>query len=202
VKGNRRKTAAHLAAVAWDARVGSVSRVDKGHGRTARIEARAAAPHDLDGCPMPGVGGAIQIVRTTERPNPARSKKAKKPNRPWAAPCGRTTRRGAIYKTTTETVYVASSLTTGAGTAQALYARHRGHWGIEAKSHWVRDVDFGEDASQIRSGTAPWFMAAFNNFAISLIRLCEGIGANVKAATRKAAASMAYNVGLLRPLPE
>jgi predicted transposase YbfD/YdcC len=201
VKGNRRKTAAHFAAVAWDSRPAGVVHADRGHGRTAVIRARAAWPQDLQGCPMPGVGSVIRIERTTQRPNPANGKKAGKPNRPKTTPCGRVTRRGGTYKTVSETVYVASSLPPGQDPAGTLYSRHRAHWGIEAH-HWVRDVDFAEDASQIRSGTAPRFMAAFNNFAISLIRLDGGINANVKAATKTAAASLSRNVGLLKPLLE
>jgi predicted transposase YbfD/YdcC len=197
VKGNRRKTVDHLAQTDWADRPAGVDRADKGHGRWAAIQARAAEPGDVWGCPMPGVRSAIRISRTTERPNPANGKKAKDPNRPETGPSARTTRRGGWYKTVSETVYVASSLPATPATAEALYSRHRAHWGIEAH-HWRRDVDFAEDASQLRSGTAPRFMAAFNNFAVSVIRLAEGIDANVKAETNKAAASLPHNVGLLR----
>lgn len=31
----------------------------------------------------------------------------------------------------------------------------RGHWGIENRLHWVKDVVFGEDSSRIRHGNAP-----------------------------------------------
>lgn len=31
----------------------------------------------------------------------------------------------------------------------------RGHWGIENRLHWVKDVVFGEDGSMIRKGNAP-----------------------------------------------
>ena len=31
----------------------------------------------------------------------------------------------------------------------------RGHWGIENRLHYVRDVTLGEDASQVRTGAAP-----------------------------------------------
>ena len=33
--------------------------------------------------------------------------------------------------------------------------RIRGHWNIEDRLHWVRDVTFGEDLSQIRTGNGP-----------------------------------------------
>jgi len=47
----------------------------------------------------------------------------------------------------------------------------RGHWGIESKSHYVRDVTFGEDASLIGKGSAPRVMATLRNLAIALLRL-------------------------------
>jgi len=46
----------------------------------------------------------------------------------------------------------------------------RGHWSIENKIHWVRDVTFSEDASQIRTGSRPRVMATLRNLAIGLIR--------------------------------
>ena len=36
----------------------------------------------------------------------------------------------------------------------------RGHWSIENRSHYVRDVTLGEDASRIRKGGGPEIMAA------------------------------------------
>jgi len=47
----------------------------------------------------------------------------------------------------------------------------RGHWGIENRLHWVRDVTYGEDASRVRTGTAPRVMAGMRNLAISALRL-------------------------------
>jgi hypothetical protein len=35
---------------------------------------------------------------------------------------------------------------------RALAAWVQGHWGIENKLHWVRDVTYDEDRSQIRTG--------------------------------------------------
>lgn len=47
----------------------------------------------------------------------------------------------------------------------------RGHWSIENKLHWVRDVDYDEDRCQIRVGAGPQVMATLRNTAISLLRL-------------------------------
>jgi len=46
----------------------------------------------------------------------------------------------------------------------------RGHWGIENKLHWVRDVTYGEDASRVRTGHAPQNMASLRNLAIAALR--------------------------------
>jgi predicted transposase YbfD/YdcC len=47
----------------------------------------------------------------------------------------------------------------------------RGHWSIENRSHWVRDVTFDEDRSQVRTNQGPRMMAILRNLAIALIRL-------------------------------
>ena len=53
----------------------------------------------------------------------------------------------------------------------SLLAILRGHWSIENSSHYVRDVTFGEDASRIRSGSAPRLMATMRNLSIGVMRL-------------------------------
>jgi predicted transposase YbfD/YdcC len=58
----------------------------------------------------------------------------------------------------------------------------RDHWGIENRLHYVRDVTFGEDASRVRSGSAPQIMAAFRN---AVIHLLDGVEATSKAAARR-----------------
>jgi len=58
----------------------------------------------------------------------------------------------------------------------------RGHWSIENKLHWVRDVTFDEDRCQIRTGAAPQVMAALRNTVIGLLRL-RGLR-NIAAALR------------------
>ncbi|MFE2038893.1 hypothetical protein ACFXBB_37880 [Streptomyces scopuliridis] len=56
----------------------------------------------------------------------------------------------------------------------------RGHWRIEAHHH-VRDLTFAEDASRVRTGTAPRAMASFRDLAIGLARSMDW--ANMAAAT-------------------
>ncbi len=61
--------------------------------------------------------------------------------------------------------------------------RHiRGHWAIENRLHYVRDVTFGEDASQVRKGSAPQVMAALRNTVISILR--QDGWANIAAGLR------------------
>lgn len=82
--------------------------------------------------------------------------------------------------------YLVTSLPPTRADARRLSAARRGHWGIENRLHWVRDVTFDEDRSQVRAGTAPQAMAAFRNVAIGLFRLLGE--PNIAAATRRYAA--------------
>ena len=66
--------------------------------------------------------------------------------------------------------------------AATLLAYVRGHWAIENRLHWVRDVTFGEDAAQVRSGAVPQVLAALRNAVIAVLR---GAGwTNLAAALR------------------
>ncbi|WP_327723836.1 hypothetical protein [Streptomyces europaeiscabiei] len=70
-----------------------------------------------------------------------------------------------------ERVYAITSLTVHQATAADLTERVRGHWAIENRKHHVRDVTFGEDASRVRTGSAPRAMASLRNLAIGALRL-------------------------------
>ena len=52
--------------------------------------------------------------------------------------------------------------------AQPFAQAVRNHWGIENRSHYVRDVTFGEDASRTRIN--PGHFARFRSFAINILR--------------------------------
>jgi len=69
-----------------------------------------------------------------------------------------------------EVVAGGTSLAPGRADATRLLALVRGHWHIENKSHWVRDVTFDEDRSQVRCGHIPQVMAALRNAVIGLMR--------------------------------
>ena len=74
-------------------------------------------------------------------------------------------------QTTTETSYIITSLSAQEASPLQLLELVRGHWGIENRLHWVRDVTFDEDRCQIRTGAAPQVMAALRNLVIGLLRL-------------------------------
>jgi hypothetical protein len=71
----------------------------------------------------------------------------------------------------TDVAYAVTSLTAPKATPARLLHLSRGHWGIENSLHWVRDVTFDEDRSQIRTKNAPRVMATLRNLAVSLLRL-------------------------------
>ena len=66
--------------------------------------------------------------------------------------------------------YAISSLPATDADARRLLSLSRGHWGIENRLHWVRDVTFDEDRSQVRTGAAPQVLAGLRNLVISLVR--------------------------------
>jgi len=72
-------------------------------------------------------------------------------------------------KTTTDTVYLITSLSPRHADPDRLLTLIRGHWRSESR-HWLRDMTFGEDRSRLRSGPAPQIMAACRNLALTLIR--------------------------------
>jgi predicted transposase YbfD/YdcC len=47
----------------------------------------------------------------------------------------------------------------------------RRHWAIENRSHWVRDVVYGEDDQHAYAGTGAHAMATLRNLALGLLRL-------------------------------
>lgn len=85
-----------------------------------------------------------------------------------------------------EVVYGVTSLRREQADARRLLKLSRHHWQIENKSHWVRDVTFDEDRSQVRSGNIPQVMAALRNTAIGLMRWAGET--NIAAGCRRFAA--------------
>ena len=73
-------------------------------------------------------------------------------------------------KQTTETRYFITSVPREVAGAEVLLSWTRGHWTIENRSHYVRDVSMGEDASRVRKASGPEVMAALRNLAIGCLR--------------------------------
>jgi predicted transposase YbfD/YdcC len=79
-------------------------------------------------------------------------------------------RKGKAEVLSQQRHFYVTSLEPQRATPQQLLALCRGHWTIENKSHYVRDVVFHEDASQIRQGTLPQVLAAFRNLTLTVLR--------------------------------
>jgi len=107
--------------------------------------------------------------------------------------------REVIFKKTGETrhsvVYGITSLSPVSASPKQLLEIVTAHWTIENQSHWVRDVTFDEDRSQVRAGNVPQVMAALRNTAIGLMRTA-GFG-NIAAATRHFAAQPIQALALI-----
>lgn len=78
--------------------------------------------------------------------------------------------------------YAITSLAAGDATAEELAALWRGHWVIENRRHYVRDVTLGEDACQVHVGVAPQALAAVRNVLITMLRHagCRNIAAGLR----------------------
>jgi len=73
-------------------------------------------------------------------------------------------------KTTHETRYFITSVSRAVADAAQLLQWARGHWSIENRSHYVRDVTMSEDSSRIRKRSGPQVMAALRNATIGFLR--------------------------------
>ncbi len=96
---------------------------------------------------------------------------------------------------TTETVYAITDLHAHQIKPWQLADCIRGHWSIENRTHWIRDVTYDEDRSQIRTGTGPQIMATLRNAAIGALRLAGNT--NIAAANRHHARNANRTLALL-----
>lgn len=89
-----------------------------------------------------------------------------------------------------------TSMSASRGTPAVIATAVRGHWGIENKLHYVRDVTCGEDASRVRTGSAPQNLAAMRNMTLRALR---GSGwDNIAAGLRWASRDYLNSLSLLR----
>ena len=92
-------------------------------------------------------------------------------------------------------VYGVTSLSPARATPGRILVLVRGQWQIENQSHWVRDVTFDEDRSQVRCGNIPQVMAALRNTTIGLLRWAGHT--NIAAACRRLAAQPVQALALI-----
>lgn len=111
----------------------------------------------------------------------------------------RTVRRGQVVKTEHEVSYGITSVPPPRAAAGRLLCWLRGHWGIENKVHYVRDVTWAEDGSQVRTAAAPQVLAACRNLALSLLRRAGH--ENIAAALRTLAGRPPHAVQLVLAAP-
>jgi predicted transposase YbfD/YdcC len=154
VKGNQPGLHAQLAGLPWRQIPTADVQHHRGHGRAERRAMKVTAV--AAGIAFPHAAQAIQITR---RRRPLTSKK-------WSS----------------ETLYAVTSLTSAQARPAQLATILRGQWSIEDSLHWVRDVTYDEDRSQIRTRNGPRIMASLRNLAITILRLTGH--ANIAAALR------------------
>lgn len=70
-----------------------------------------------------------------------------------------------------EHALILTSSKAGEMTAAGVNRHVRGHWGIENKSHYVRDTVYREDHGQAWAGEGPQALASLRNLTIGLLRM-------------------------------
>jgi predicted transposase YbfD/YdcC len=154
VKRNQPSLHAQLAGLPWRQIPAADIRHDRAHGRAERRSLKVTAV--AAGIAFPHAAQAIQLIR---RRRPLNGKK-------WSS----------------ETACAVTSLTAAQASPARLAAIMRGHWLIEDSLHWVRDMTFGEDSTQVRTRNGPRVMASLRNLAITILRLAGH--ASIAAALR------------------
>jgi len=153
VKANQPTLLDRCARLSWH-RVPVLDRTrDRAHGR---VELRTLKAVSVSGFGLPHAAQVVRVTRKTRE-------------------LGR--RRWRIV-----VVYAITSLTHAQAGPARLADLIRGHWAIENGLHWVRDVTFAEDASQLRAGTGPQVMACLRNLAIGALSRAGPV--NLAAALR------------------
>jgi len=94
-----------------------------------------------------------------------------------------------------ETIYGITSAPEQRATPERLLEWARGHWAIENKEHYVRDMTFDEDRSQVRKRKRAWILAAMRNLALNLLRLAGAT--NIAEATRACAGRVERSLRLI-----
>lgn len=145
IKGNQPGLYEQAEALPWDRVPVCDTQDDTSRGRHVIRQLQILTPTGVLAFNWPGAKQIAKLTRTAART------------------------RGA--EPTTEVVYLVTSLTAHQAPAARVNDIVRGHWGIENKLHYVRDVAFGEDTNGIRLGNTPRIVASLANAVITAFRL-------------------------------
>lgn len=143
VKGNQPGLHAQLVSLPWREVPTTHTDTEQAHGRVTKRSIQVATVQT--GILFPHARQAIRITRKTRKSN----------GKKWS----------------TDTAYAVTSLAPEQVSHADLAAWVQGHWSIENRLHWVRDVTFDEDRSQVRTAGAPRAMASLRNLVISMLRI-------------------------------
>jgi predicted transposase YbfD/YdcC len=127
---------------------------DRAHGRVAIRTLKAVSVRGFGGFPH-----AAQVLQVTRKVRDLGT-------RSWR----------------TTVIYAVTSLAHAQASPARLADYLRGHWAIENGLHYIRDVTFGEDASQVRTGTGPHVMTCLRNLVIGTLSRAGPV--NLAAALR------------------
>jgi len=153
VKANQPTLLARCVGLPWH-RVPVLDRTrDRAHGRIELRTLKAVTVNSF------GFPHAAQVIQVTRKTRDLRTRR-------WR----------------TVVVYAITSLTFARASPARLADLLRGHWAIENGLHYVRDVTFAEDGSQVRTGTGPQVMACLRNLAIGVLSRAGPV--NLAAALR------------------
>jgi predicted transposase YbfD/YdcC len=119
-------------------RIRATSSVDRTHGRRVRRTIKVAAAPEVLDFPHALQVAQLRRTRTTNG------------------------------KKSVELVYIITSMAATDASPTQIATWVQGHWGIENKLHWLRDVVYDEDRSTVRTANAPRVMATLRSTAISL----------------------------------
>lgn len=144
VKGNSSAAYERLKALEWesDATGHFTEKMSKGHGRIEQRSIKVMNSH----------------FRLTDYPHVKQVFKVRR----WS----KDTKTG---KESLEDAYGITSVNAENASPRKLLEWNRGHWAVESKNHYRRDVTFGEDGSPTRVNNGPANNAVCNNIALAVI---------------------------------
>lgn len=152
-----------------DVPVAHYQSVDKGHGR---LEERSIyVTSDIDWLPMREDWAGLESIVMID------------------------SKRTAGEKISRETRYYITSLDPN---PERIARTIRSHWGIENCVHWVLDVTFQEDASQISTGNAAENLSILRRLSLNILRLDSDKKTSLVAKRKKAGWDNAYMTKILK----